>query len=253
MLAGMTTKSGPAKAPKDPSREGKGPSTRKQLMENEVLDHATRLFAEKGFAGTNLQDIATSMGLKRPALYYYFKSKDELLERLIVDATLGPAQELRAIAEQTSLDATHRLHAMARNMVHWVAAHTDRFLLLVKSESELSPEGSEAFNDGRRAALDEVTAVIQEGVESGQFRQVDANIAAFGVWGICNWVAWWYRPDGRDSIETISAHLADMAVNSVKSIEHSTPEALSPQTALVALRDDLDRLERLLSDQSRTS
>ena len=221
-------------------------STRKQLMENEVLEHATRLFAEKGFAGTNLQDVATSMGLKRPALYYYFKSKDELLERLIFEATSGPANELKAIAARPGADAARRLNEMARHMVSWVATHTDRFLLLVKSESDLSPTSAKTFNDGRRAALDAVTTVIEEGVASGEFRAVDPRIASFGIWGICNWVAFWYRPGGNESIESIAQQLADMAVASVQRAEDRGDKALSPQAAVAALREDLDRLERAL-------
>ena len=49
---------------------------------------ATNLFAERGFAGTNLQDIAEATGLTRPALYHYFKSKESLLSRLVAELTL---------------------------------------------------------------------------------------------------------------------------------------------------------------------
>jgi AcrR family transcriptional regulator len=227
-------------------------STRKQLMENEVLAHATRLFAQKGFAATNLQDVANSMGIKRPALYYYFQSKDELLERLIFEATAGPAIELQAIADQTEHDVVQRLHDLARHMVGWVAAHTDRFLLLVKSESDLSPESTKKFNEGRRATLNVVKSVIEEGVTSGHFRQVDPRIAALGILGICNWVAWWYRPGSSDSIESIADQLADMAVASVERADERPGKALSARAALAALREDLDRLEQSMSTNRST-
>ena len=221
-------------------------ATRRHLMENEVLEHATRLFAERGFAGTTLQDVAESMGLKRPALYYYFKSKEALLDRLISEATTSPAQDLAAIGRRTDQDATERLHAMACHMVTWVATHTDRFLLLVKSESDLSPEAAALFNSGRRAALDTVTAVIDEGIAAGQFRAVDSHVASLGVWGICNWVAWWFRSDGARSIDSVANQLADMAVASLQKPGDQTRRALSPAEALTAVRDDLDRLEQVL-------
>ncbi len=235
----------------DPSTSS---SPRRQLMENEVLEHATRLFAEKGFAGTNLQDVAASMGLKRPALYYYFKNKDELLERLIFEATAGPANDLQTVASQTEYDAGRRLHELARRMVVWVASHSDRFLLLVKSESDLSPASAKAFTDGRRAALNAVRGVIEEGVESGQFRPMDPLVASFGVWGICNWVAFWYQPDGTQSIDAIADQLADMALASLQRAEERGNTALSLSTTLAVLRQDLDRLEQALSgDRSMES
>jgi AcrR family transcriptional regulator len=220
-------------------------------MENEVLEHATRLFAERGFAGTSLQDIATSMGLKRPALYYYFKSKEELLERLIVEAVSDPAQQLREIASRQDLDAAERLHAMTRWNTTWVLNHTDRFLLLVKSESELSPATAEAFNASRRKATDVVIDVIEEGIATGLFRSVDATTAALSVFGISNWAAWWFSPDGRDSIDHVANQIADMAVAGLKRSEHGAVSTLSPHAALSVLRADIDRLERAL-DQTRS-
>jgi AcrR family transcriptional regulator len=60
---------------------------RRELVENEIYEHATRLFAERGFAGTRLQDIADALGITRLALYYYVKSKDELLAKLVTEVT----------------------------------------------------------------------------------------------------------------------------------------------------------------------
>jgi AcrR family transcriptional regulator len=242
----MPNRTNPAKkaTPKDePTNAG---SPRKQLMENEVLEHATRLFAERGFAGTSLQDVANSMGLKRPALYYYFKSKDDLLDRLIVEGVSGPAHDLKLIAEQTELSPAERLHAITRQNLRWVLTHTDRFLLLVKSEAELSPASAKKFRAGSREAIDTVTAVIEEGIAAGQFRPVNARVAALGVFGISNWAAWWYQPGGSDSVETIADQLADLALASVQQPEQGQRHALSPRNALALLRQDLDLLEQSL-------
>lgn len=221
-------------------------SPRKQLMENEVLEHATRLFAERGFAGTSLQDVATSMGLKRPALYYYFKSKDDLLDRLIVEGVSGPTHELKVIAERTDMSPAERLHAITRQNLKWVLTHIDRFRLLVKSEAELSPASAKKFKASSREAIDTVTAVIEEGIAAGQFRAVNARVAALGVFGISNWAAWWYQPGGPDSVETIADQLADLALASVHQPEQGRRNVLSSRDALSLLRQDLDVLEQSL-------
>jgi AcrR family transcriptional regulator len=222
-------------------------SRRRQLMEKEVLEHATRLFAERGFSGTSLQDVAESMGLKRPALYYYFSSKDALLERLIAEATLGPAKDLRQIGARDE-DPEVRLHAMASWIVKWIIAHSDLFKLMLKSESDLSPSTAKKFNDGRRAATDAVRSVIEEGVASGHFRNVDPQVAAFSVWGVCNWVAFWYQPDrSSHSVDGVAAQVADMAVAGVQPADRRESLIASPQHALKVIRDSLDSLERGLS------
>lgn len=80
-------------------------------MESQIMEEATRLFADRGFAGTSLQDIADATGLTRPALYHYFGSKEELLSRLVSELTEGPADELGEIRRRTGTTATERLRA----------------------------------------------------------------------------------------------------------------------------------------------
>ncbi|MGW2962719.1 TetR/AcrR family transcriptional regulator [Streptomyces sp. NPDC001220] len=221
-------------------------SPRKQLMENEVLEHATRLFAERGFAGTSLQDVANAMGLKRPALYYYFKSKEDLLDRLIDESVSGPARDLKIIAEQPDLSPSERLHAMIRQNVRWVLTHTARFLVLIKSAAELSPESAQKLTTSSRESIDTVAAVIEEGIEAGEFRPVNPRVAALGAFGTSNWAAWWYKPGGADSIDSIADQLADLALASVQRVEHASETALSTRNVLAQLRQDLDRLEQAL-------
>ena len=93
---------------------GRNSTTRRELVESQMYEQAARLFAERGFAGTSLQDIADAMGVTRPALYYYVKSKDDLLAKLVTEITEGPAADMRAVAERTDLDAVGKLRAIAR-------------------------------------------------------------------------------------------------------------------------------------------
>jgi AcrR family transcriptional regulator len=228
------------------AEESPSPSTRKQLMENEVLEHATRLFAERGFSGTSMQDVAEAMGLKRPALYHYFSSKDALLDRLVVEATVGPARELRRIGARGDLDPAGRLHAMATWIVRYIEANTDRFLLLVRSEADMSPASLKKFNEGRRATMEAVRAVIEEGVRDGQFRPVDARVAALGVWSMCNGIAFWYKPGhSGSSIKSIATQLADSAVGGLQRAERRETDIFSPRAALASIRENLDRLEQV--------
>ena len=63
--------------------------------------------------------------------------------------------------------------------------------------------------------LKTVTSVIEEGIRAGRFRPVDARVAALAVMGMCNWVAWWFRP-GRNSVDAVADQLADMAIGTVQ-------------------------------------
>ncbi|GAA2857159.1 TetR/AcrR family transcriptional regulator [Pseudonocardia halophobica] len=224
---------------------GRAGTARRELVENELYEHATRLFAERGFAGTSLQDIADALGITRPALYYYVKSKDELLAKLVTEVTNGPLDELNALVERDE-DPVRRLRGIVEVIVGRRTTQPARFRLLIRSEAELPAELTTAYDESRRAVLKVIAGVVDDGVRAGRFRPVDARVAALGVLGMCNWVAWWFHPGGRDTAASVTDQLADMAVAALVRPDGQAPEAEGPAAALKLLRQDLDHLERIL-------
>jgi AcrR family transcriptional regulator len=238
---------GPAdSAAADSGAKARPNTARRELVENELYEHATRLFAERGFAGTSLQDIADAMGITRPALYYYVKSKDELLAKLVTEVTDGPLNELTELVGRTELDPVGRLRGIVEVIVGRRTSQPARFRLLVRSESELPAELTAAYDESRRAVLRIIAGVVEDGVRAGRFRPVDSRVAALGVLGMCNWVAWWFHPGGRDDVAAVTAQLADMAVAGLLRADAHVPDDDGPAAALKLLRQDLDHLERLL-------
>ncbi|MEQ3551732.1 TetR/AcrR family transcriptional regulator [Pseudonocardia nematodicida] len=221
-------------------------TARRELVENEIYEHATRLFAERGFAGTSLQDIADALGITRPALYYYVRSKDELLAKLVIEVTEGPLVEINRFVDAPDLDPVQKLRGMVEVFVGRQTSQPERFRLLIRSEAELPAELTEAYAASRRAVLKAVVTVVDEGVRTGRFRPVDPRIAALGVLGMCNWVAWWFHPGGRDDAAAVADGIADMAVGALVRADDRVPDGDGPAAALKLLRQDLDHLERLL-------
>lgn len=231
-------------SPRTPAR--RTGTARRELVENEMYEHATRLFAERGFAGTSLQDIADALGITRPALYYYVKSKDELLAKLVTEVTDGPLAEIEELCARPGADAVDKLRGIVRVIVVRRATQPARFRLLIRSEAELPAELTTAYDQSRRAVLKAVARVVDEGIREGRFRPVDPRVAALGVLGMCNWVAWWFRPDGRDGVDAVAEQLTDMALGALQRADHRALDGEGPAAALAMLRQDLDHLERIL-------
>ena len=224
-------------------------AARRQVVENEIVEHAARLFAERGFAGTSVQDIADAMGMSRPSLYYYFKSKDDLLASLVTEVTEGAAAQIRAVARDGDKNATERLRSVARLLASWRAQQPGRFLLLVRSESVLPPDLARVNERAKRSTLRELTKLIAQGVAAGEFRVLDPRSAALAVLGICNWVAWWSDPSGRTDPAAVGTTMADLAVAMVAQTgQPGVPQ--NPAAALTAVRRELDGLERLLAEDA---
>lgn len=222
------------------------PGVRRELVENEMYAQASRLFAERGFAGTSLQDIAEAMGMTRPALYYYVKSKDELLAKLVTEITEGNAAEIRSVVESSDIDAVTKLRKIARLLAFLRATQPARFLLLERSEAELPSGLADVHESAKRSVLHDLMRVIEEGVAKGQFRPVDPRVAALAVIGMCNWVAWWHHPGTGRNEADIAEQLADLAVAMVVQASERTPTVSGPRAALALLRQDLQYLDRTL-------
>jgi AcrR family transcriptional regulator len=187
------------------------------------------------------------MGMSRPTLYYYFKSKDDLLTSLVTEVTEGAATQIRAIARDEAKTTTERLRSIAQLLASWRAEQPGRFLLLIRSESVLPLDLARVNERAKRSTLRELTKVIEQGTAAGEFRMVDARPAALAVLGICNWVAWWSDPAGRTDSAAVGATMADLAITMVTQTGQPGPPQ-SPKATLAAARRDLDQLERLLPE-----
>ena len=222
------------------------PTARRELVENQIFEHAIALFAERGFAGTSLQDIAAATGLTRPALYYYVKSKNDLLGTLVRQATDDMADDLEQLASGPGSNPVSRLRSMVFDSAMRQASDPRRFRLMVRSEAELPEELYAQYHHGRRRILSIYTTLIDEGIMSGHFRPTDSRIAALGIIGMFNWIAWWHHPGDETSSEDIASQLADTAVAGLLQDPARIGTGSGPRAAIALLRQDLDLLDKML-------
>lgn len=144
------------------------PSSRRQLVSNELLEHAARLFSERGFAGTSLQEVADAMGVSRPTIYTYVRNKEELLAALVHDVLDPTVRILEDVTEQTDLPEDERLAEALRRMAVNNCRNPNRFRLLDRSEPHLSPELAQQHRDSRRRVLALLVAMIERAVTAGR-------------------------------------------------------------------------------------
>jgi AcrR family transcriptional regulator len=218
---------------------------RRALVEQEIFEQATRLFAERGYAGTSIQDVADAVGLTRPALYHYVKSKDELLARLVTEVTVVAAADIAQIAKRGELSATQRVRDIVQALVRRQGERGDRFRLLLRSEADLPKSVADSYAKNRRAVLSSLADVVEQGMANGEFRPANATIAALGTLGMINWVAWWYHPGSHFDLDVVCSELAELAVHGLLA-EPGRPAATTALDVVGSVRREIDRLEEFL-------
>lgn len=214
------------------------------MVEREIKENAARLFAERGVAGTTLQDIADATGMTRQAVYHYVTNKDELFAQLVAEIAEEPAQLLHQINTMAQLAPREKLRQMAKSIALHQMSSADKFRLMIRSEADLPAELARTYSASRRTVLKELITVIDDGMSVGSFRDVNPRTAALGIIGMLNWVAWWYRPGDDDS--AAAAELAEMAVQSVSADASTAASTPSVPRLLKSMESDLGHLKRML-------
>ncbi|MFD3589511.1 TetR/AcrR family transcriptional regulator [Streptomyces sp. NPDC058683] len=235
-------KEAPSKGSDTPRRS----TARRSLVTRDLLEKATRLFAEKGYETTTLQDVAAAVGVSRTALYHYVTSKEELLAMLVEQMSLGLAETLAALKARTDLTPEGKLRELTDNLVRQRAESPQQFRVHDQTESALPEPLRSRHRQARRDVLAALSGVIEEGIERGEFKPLDPRVAAFSVLGMCNWVAWWYHPGPDYDIDSVARQISQSAIDMVAAGDAPRGPVDSAKSALAMARSSLDALERLL-------
>jgi AcrR family transcriptional regulator len=224
---------------------------RKDLLRKAVIDAAATLFAERGVGGVNFQDIASKLGISRPSIYYYFKSKEEILASLVEEVTVFSGNQAMQLASGTEVDIVLTIRQMVFNHARWILEHPIEFRVIDRSESDLPVTVRRIHERAKRTLLDNFTQIIKRGIEQGCLRPVDPRVTAFSLLGMCNWTAWWYDPKGRLPASDIASLVADLAVHAVAAVRSSSTAQFELSDALRLIREDVALLERVASNKTK--
>lgn len=105
-------------------------SSRGEIAER-ILDHATRLFAARGFVGASLRDIAKAVGIRKPSLLYHFPSKDDLRRR-VLEQMLAHWNEVVPRILRAATSGQEQFDAIAGESIAFFSENPDRARLLLR-------------------------------------------------------------------------------------------------------------------------
>lgn len=165
----------------------------------ELTRIAARLFAEKGYTGTSLGDLATELGVQKPSLYHHIASKEDLLWEIAIDG----AQSFHAALDAVPADATavERIRLALRAHLAVVAGQLDIATVFTREWRYLEGKRREAFVAERRRYEERIRDLFRDGVDGSELRtDLDVPTAALLFLSAANWAYTWLRP-GRDTDE----------------------------------------------------
>ena len=166
---------------------------------SELTRQAARLFAEKGFHGTSIGDLAEAMGVQKGSLYAHITSKQDLLYATMREGADAFHGALDALPDDAPV--TERIRLALRGHLRVVSEQLDVATVFVREWKYLDGERREEIVAERRRYEERVRALFREGRELGELRtDLDDGTAALLTLSAANWAYTWLRP-GRDTDE----------------------------------------------------
>jgi TetR/AcrR family transcriptional regulator, cholesterol catabolism regulator len=196
-MASASAKSGKTRQP---------PRRRKQ----EIVDAAARVFHEKGYESTSIQDIADEVGILKGSLYYYIESKEDLLYEILSDVHDEALRRIEAaVGDETN--AVDKVRAFIMALVTYHAENLVRIGVFFNDFRSLRPDRRDAIVRERDRYDRLLRNVIRQGQEDGTIcPDVDPKFAALAILGMVNWMYQWYRPGGARTARTIANNYGDI-------------------------------------------
>lgn len=173
-----------------------------------ILEVATGLFSETGYAGTTIRDIAKLVGVLPGSLYAHIDNKETLLLEIVengIDRFLDAAEGVDREA-----GPAERMRLAIKAHVAVLAENPQRTLVVFHQWRYLAGPNRGRIVDKRQRYEDFYKAIMKEGIEQGDFgARIDPKIAVLSILGSLNWTAEWFKPDGPQGADEIGDRLAD--------------------------------------------
>jgi AcrR family transcriptional regulator len=177
----------------------------------EILRTAARLFQQRGYDATSMNDVAAALKLSKGGLYHHFQSKDEILFEIMnhaMDITeervLGPVRGI--------VNPEERLRALIRLHIEVVLSPRDREITVMLHENHPLPPALRRRINGRKKEyihfLENLIAEIQGSRRAAA--RVSPRAAAFALLGMINWIYQWYKPEGELQVQNLVPQFTDL-------------------------------------------
>ena len=186
---------------------------REALIEprQEILRTAARLFQERGYDATSMNDVAAALKLSKGGLYHHFQSKDEILFHIMSHAMdITEERVINAVRRVEGAEA--RLRELIRLHIEVVLSEEDREITVMLHENHPLPTALRRKINARKKDyihfVENLVTDVRRQRNSGS--SVTPRAAAFALVGMINWIYQWYKPEGALTGEDIVRQYTDI-------------------------------------------
>ena len=194
------------------SRAKKSPPPKEQ----EIISVAAGLFKEKGYRATTLEDIAVAVGMLKGSLYYYIRSKEELLYLVVRDPIRHAYNTLEEIVSSDA-PVTDKIAQAITNHMTLFHQHYPHIAVYLHDFHNLKQKLQQDDIETPKRYQSLFETLLQQGIDAGELRpDLDAKVLGYAILGMCNWTYRWYNPEGALPADEIASVFSKLALEGLK-------------------------------------
>jgi AcrR family transcriptional regulator len=181
---------------------------------DEIIDTSARVFARQGYHATGIAELCTVNGLGKGAFYHYIESKEELLAAIhdrVMDEVMLGADRVASAGGTPSAQLT-MLGVELLDVIH---RYPDHVWVFLHEFPALTGERADRFRVRRQAYEQQVEGVLQAGIDSREFRDLDPKLTALAWLGMHNYTYLWLKVNGRLSAHDVGGPFADIFLHGI--------------------------------------
>jgi AcrR family transcriptional regulator len=186
--------------------------SRAEKRADEVVDAAAAVFAEQGYHGASTQDVADRLGMRQASLYYYFRSKEAMLEQVCL-RSVGDFITRALEVSEGSGTAPEKLESIICNHLIPGEERPAYVRCFLRERRFLPRESRRRIGRVARRYEKILQDVIEAGIASGELRRdLDARLATLAILGMCNAAVDWYGKEPDAPVAHVAATFARLAL-----------------------------------------
>jgi AcrR family transcriptional regulator len=174
-------------------------------LRTQILDTASRLFYERGFAATSIRQIADAVEISSSTLYHHFPDKQGVLDAVLTRFANDFVGALLPLLHDPAATPPERITRAVEAHIAISAARRPELLLGNPIHHALSRGQNERWVSAQREYHYAMRSTVAEGVALGLFGVPDATTATLAIMDMLNGVRAWFRPDGGLSLDEVTA------------------------------------------------
>jgi AcrR family transcriptional regulator len=180
-----------------------------------ILRKAAAMFREKGFAATSMRDLAESVGIEAASLYNHIRSKNEILEAICFDVAnrFNSNMDIQEASQQRSIN---KIETLLRFHIRQMVDNYEEVYVSDREWKHLDEPYLSNFQNQRSNYRKKFAAIIEEGIQKGEIRKIDAPTAVLIVLHAVSGIESWHRSKAKIDAEELENNMVMIMIDGLR-------------------------------------